>query len=108
MTAESLATYPRMPPDGPHHKALGRWKANQLNFDRYTGGGNLSVAQFVLYRMRFILCGDLTAAWSDYGGLAAQLNNLARGFRGRPENRGNIRDRGEGAKQPGETGPMPF
>ena len=71
-----------MPPDDPHHKALDRWKSNQTNFNRFTGGQDLSVAQFVLYRMRFILCGDLTDAWSDYGGLTAQLNNLAHNLEG--------------------------
>ena len=82
VTADSLAVYPRMPPDDPHRKALGRWEANQLNFNRFTGGQDLSVAQFVLYRARFILRGDLTNAWAEYGGLTAQLNNLARGIRG--------------------------
>ena len=82
VTTDSLASYPWMPPDDPHHKALDRWKSNQTNFNRFTGGQDLSVAQFVLYRMRFILCGDLTDAWSDYGGLTAQLNNLAHNLEG--------------------------
>ena len=77
VTVDSLASYPWMPTDDPHHKALDRWKTNQTTFNRYAGSQDLSLGQFVLYRMRFILSGDLTNAWSDYGGLTAQINNLA-------------------------------
>ena len=31
----------------------------------------------MLYRMRFIFAADLCGAWSSFGGIAAQLNNLS-------------------------------
>ena len=33
---------------------------------------------YMLYRMRFVMAGDLTGAWADFGGgLVAQLNLVA-------------------------------
>ena len=77
VTVDSLASYPWMPPDEPHNKALERWKTNQSTFHRMTGDQDLSLGQYVLYRMRFVLSGDLAGDWSDFGGLTAQINNIA-------------------------------
>ena len=45
-------------------------------FSRDTGGKDLSLGQFVLYRVGFIFIGSLAGAWADFGGRAAQLINL--------------------------------
>ena len=75
VTTDSLATAPWMPPDEPHSKALGRWKASQVTFHRNTGSQDLSLAQFALYRMRYILAGDLTGAWSDYNRIDSSFHS---------------------------------
>ena len=74
---DALASFPWMPPGDPHQKALGRWEASQATFRRNTGERDLSRGQYALYRMRYILAGDLASAWSECGGLTAQINNLA-------------------------------
>ena len=43
-------------------------------FNRFTGNQDISTGQYFYYRMRFILAGDLAGAWTDFGGLAAQIN----------------------------------
>ena len=35
------------------------------------------MGQYILYRVRFPLAGDLTYAWADFGGLVARLSNIA-------------------------------
>ena len=77
VTADSLATYPWLPADDPHAKALVKWRNGQKPPNRFTGDQDLSPSQYVLYRMRFVLAGDLTDAWADFGGLVAQLNLIA-------------------------------
>ena len=37
----------------------------------------MGIGQYALYRLRFILAGDLTDVWEDFGGLTAQINHLA-------------------------------
>ena len=76
VTADSLAVQPWMPTDEPHEKALDRWRTSQKTFGRFTGNQDLSTHQYFYYRMRFILAGDLTDAWADFGGLTAQINML--------------------------------
>ena len=52
-------------------------QANQRAFRRHPGNQGLNIGQFVLYRMRYVLAGDLTDARSEFGGIADQLNHLA-------------------------------
>ena len=73
---DSLASYPWLPADDPHRMALERWKANQATYNRYTGTQDLAVGPFSLYRMRFILSGDIADDWSSFGGICAQINHL--------------------------------
>ena len=77
VTVDTLNSFPWMPPGEPHRKALDRWKAIQVTFHRNTGGQYLSLGQYALYRVKYILAGDLASAWSEYGGLTAQINNMA-------------------------------
>ena len=49
----------------------------EKSFNRSAGDQGLSMSQYVLYPMRFSLSGDLTDAWSDFGGLAARLDLIA-------------------------------
>ena len=77
-----------MPPDGPHLKALERWKASQVTFRRNTGGLDLSVAQFALYQMRFILVGDLADAWAEYNRIGPPSNVIRKSKR--PRQRPNL------------------
>ena len=77
VTTDSLAPHPWMPLGEPHLKALGRWEASQVTSHRNTGGQGLSLGQYALYWVGFILAGDLAGARSGYGGLTAQINNLA-------------------------------
>ena len=77
VVAESLAIPPWMPTDDAHNRALEKWRVNQKTYHRHTGSQDLSFGQYVLYRLRFILAGDLADAWGDFGGLVGQLNQLA-------------------------------
>ena len=52
-------------------------RENQRAFRRNTGNQDRNLGQFVLYRLRFLLAGDLAGAWADYGGTVAQINHLA-------------------------------
>ena len=61
----------------PTHIVLEQRRPAQENFNRDTGGKGLSIGQFVLYMMRFIFSGSSAGAWADFGGITAQLNNLA-------------------------------
>ena len=54
-----------------------RWRFSQKNLNLGTGGQDLSLGQFVLYRMRFICPMALAGAWAEFGGLTAQINNLS-------------------------------
>ena len=74
ITTDTLTTSPWMPTDEPHSKAHERWRMGQKSFNRFTGDQDLGIGQYVLYRMRFVLAGDLTGAWADFGGLQAQMN----------------------------------
>ena len=51
---DTLASSPWMPPGESHREALGRWKASQVTFHRNTGGRDLSLGQYALYRVRYI------------------------------------------------------
>ena len=63
----ALSSYPWLPADDPHRTALERWKANQATYNRYTGTRALAIGLFTLYRMRFILSGDIADDWSSFG-----------------------------------------
>ena len=52
-------------------------RIGQRSFSRFTGDQNLPMGQYMLYRLRFALAGDLTDACADFGGLVAQLNLIA-------------------------------
>ena len=39
--------------------------------------GNLPISTWMLYRIRFIFTADLCGAWSSFGGIVAQFNNLS-------------------------------
>ena len=75
--ADSLSAVPWIPTEETHARSLGKWKVNHRTFHRNTGNQDLSLGQFVLYRLRFLLAGDLADAWADYGGIVAQINHLA-------------------------------
>ena len=55
---------------------MGKWRASQKNVNRNTGGQDLCIGQFILYRLRCVFAGALSEAWADFGGLTAQINNL--------------------------------
>ena len=73
----SLAEAPWLPTDDPKRRALDRWATSQLTHRRYVGNQDLSTWRFVLYRMRFIVAGDLTGDWADFGWIGPQINPLA-------------------------------
>ena len=77
VTTDSIAKEPWLPSGEPHIRSLGRWKASQLSFHRFAGKQDLAIGQYALYRLRFILAGDLAGAWEEFGGLPAQINHLA-------------------------------
>ena len=77
VVVDSLAAPPWLPADDTHARALDTWQATQRTYNRYTGNQDLSLGQYVLHRLRYILAGDLTDAWCEFGGLSAQLNHLA-------------------------------
>ena len=77
ITTDTLGCYPWMPSGDPHMKALEKWRTGARSYRRFTGDQNLSMSQYFLYRLRFVLAGDLTDVWSDCGGLIAQLNLIA-------------------------------
>ena len=60
VTTDSIAKEPWLPSGEPHIRSLGRWKASQLSFHRFAGKQDLAIGQYALYRLRFILAGDLT------------------------------------------------
>ena len=75
--ADSLGPYHWFPSDGPHAKALGKWRNGQKSPNGFTGDQDVSIGHFALYRMRIALAGDLTGAWADFGGLVAHLDLIA-------------------------------
>ena len=54
----------------------GHWESGGL-VRKPTTGTDLSFGQYVLYRMRFVLAGELAHAWSDLGALVGQLGQLS-------------------------------
>lgn len=77
LVADSLAAAPWLPSDETHARALDKWQSAQRTFRRHTGNQDLPIGQYALYRLRFIIAGDLTDAWAEFGGITAQLNHLA-------------------------------
>ena len=77
VVAESLAEPPWFPADETRARSSEKWQASQKNFNRYTGSQDLAIGQFALYRMKFIMAGDLADARGGFGGLVGQLNHLA-------------------------------
>ena len=75
--ADSIASNPWLPADEPHARSREKWRATQKGFNRYTGSQDLAIGQYALYRVRFILDGDLTDARGEFGGLVAQFSHLA-------------------------------
>ena len=47
------------------------------SLNRFTGDQDVSLSQYMLYRVRFALVGDLTDAWADFGGFVAHLDLIA-------------------------------
>ena len=56
---------------------MDKWQADQRTFRRCAENRELSRGERVLYRLRFILAGDLADAWNDVGGITAKINHLA-------------------------------
>ena len=75
--ADSLAGHPWLPADEIYGRARGTRQASQRTYNRHTGKQDLPIGQFILRRLRYILAGDLTEAWSEFGGLSAQLSHLS-------------------------------
>ena len=58
-----------------HTSALESWQKLQQSHKR-PGTQDLSINQWFLYNLRYVLAGDLAGAWSPFGGLAAQMNHI--------------------------------
>ena len=59
-----------------HTSAATRWKGNR-QASKAVVPQPISFHAWLLYRLRFILTADLLGAWSDYGGMSAQLNFIS-------------------------------
>ena len=77
VVADSLGAYPWFPSDGSHAKVIDKWRNGQKSFNRFAGDPDVSISQYMLYRVRFSLAGDLTDARAYFGGLVARLNLIA-------------------------------
>ena len=73
--ADSMAGHPWLPADETRGRSLGKRMATQQEFNRYAGPHDLAIGKYALYRIRYIIAGDLTDAWGELGGLAAQINH---------------------------------
>ena len=58
-----------------HTAALESWQKLQKSHKR-PGTQEVSINQWFIYNLRYILAGDLAGAWDPFGGLAAQLNHI--------------------------------
>ena len=58
-----------------HAKALETWRALN-NSHKKPSPLDLSFQTWVFYNLRFLLAGDLTGAWTPFGGMSAQLSHL--------------------------------
>ena len=58
-----------------HTSALDTWQKLQKSHKR-PGLQALSINQWFLYNVRYILAGDLDVAWAPFGGLSAQFNHV--------------------------------
>ena len=76
VVADSLEVNHWLSADEPHARSLGKWRAPQKRPNRYTCSQDLAIGKCALYRMRYIVGGDLTDARGDFGGLAAQFDHL--------------------------------
>ena len=72
-----MAVHPMLPSDEPRARSLGKWRAIQRGFNRYTGPQDQAIGQYALYRNRHIIAGDLTDAWCAFIGLVAQFDRLS-------------------------------
>ena len=77
VVTDSLSAHPWLPAGETRVRPLGKWQANQRTSRRHTGKQDRNIGKFVLYRMRYVLTGDLVNDWSDFGGITAHLNHLA-------------------------------
>ena len=59
-----------------HERAGKYWRENIAHKGR-DPSQQVSLQAWVLYHLRFIICGDLCNAWRDFGGLSAQLSHLS-------------------------------
>ena len=59
----------------PHISALDAWQKLQKSHKR-PGCQALSINQWILYNLRYILDGDLAGAWAPLGGLSSQFNHV--------------------------------
>ena len=74
---DSLARSPWAPSGEPHAKALERRISGQKSFNHAACDQDISIAQYMLYRVRFVLSDDLAEAWGDFGGSMALTNLIA-------------------------------
>ena len=63
-----------MPASYPRAKSLGKCTIEQNTFNRYACNQDLSIGQYIPYRISSGSGGDLTDALAEFGGLFAQLN----------------------------------
>ena len=63
---DSLVDYPLLTSDGPRANALGKWRNGRKSFNRFMCDQDVSMSQYMLYRMRFSLAGDLMEAWGGF------------------------------------------
>ena len=77
VVTDSLGIYHWLLADVAHSMALGKWRSGEKSPNRFKGDQDLSMSQYVLYRILFALAGDLTDAWVDFGGLVARLDLIA-------------------------------
>lgn len=75
--ADPLAISPWIPTDDAHIRALGKWGIGRKTYHRHNGSQELSCGPYVLFRMRFVLAGDLADSWAEFGGLVGRLNQLS-------------------------------
>lgn len=65
-----------LPTGDPPNRSMDRWNAIRLKYRRFVGNQDLAIGQFVSYRMRFTIAGDLTGAWADFGWIGSRINHL--------------------------------
>ena len=77
VVTDSMGVYSWLPSGEPHANALEKWRTGGGSFSGFTGDVDVSMSQYVMYRIRLVLAGDLADCWADFGGLVAQLNLIA-------------------------------